>query len=202
MNITPNGIRLPAMSYRPDLEARYVRNATPDTCQAAADDIHARLVRLGISFEGHRLPVSLRPSLLPRSEVLGTATDLLTVRAVMNRMLGMLAYNIWSGQGSTPLTRFFGHYERWFDLIGGECRATPHIMLMRFDAVQTRSDGFKVMEPNAACPGGVIHCAFTRDAWRNTTLGQAVLGGVEITESLCDSPDGFLRLLLSVGRKG
>ncbi len=201
MNIIYNGISLPATSSRPDLEARYFRNATPDACRAAADEIHERLVRLGISFEGRRLPVSLRPSLLSRSEVSRTAKDLMTVRAVMNRMLGALAFDIRSGQACTPLTRFFGHYERWFDLIGGECRTAPHIMLMRFDAVHARPDGFKVMEPNAACPGGVIHCAFIRDAWRNTDLGKAVLDGVEITEGACDSPDGFLRLLRSVSRK-
>ena len=202
MNIAFNGTPLPTASSRPDLETRYVRNATPDACRAAADEIHERLVQLGISFEGRRLPVSLRPSLLSRSEVSCTATDLMTVRAVMNRMLGALAHDIRSGQPCTPLKRFFGHYDRWFDLIGGEYRTAPHIMLMRFDAVHTGTDGFKVMEPNAACPGGVIHCAFIRDAWRNTALGKSILDGVEITECACDGPDGFLRLLGSVGRKG
>ncbi len=53
----------------------------------------------------------------------------------MNRMPGALAFDIRSGEARTPLTRFFGHCERWFDLIGGECRTAPHIMLMRFGAV-------------------------------------------------------------------
>lgn len=202
MNIIFNETSLPATSSRTDLEARYLRYATPDACRAAADEFHERLVRLGISFEGRRLPVSMRPSLLSRSEVSRTATDLMTVRAVMNRMLGALSFDIRSGQACTPLTRFFGHCEKWFDLIGGECRTAPHIMLMRFDAVHACPDGFMVVEPNAACPGGVIHCAFIRDAWRNTDLGKAVLDGVEITENACDSPDGFLRLLRSVGRNG
>ena len=117
MNIAFNGTPLPAASSRPDLETRYVRNATPDACRAAADEIHERLVQLGNSFEGRRLPASLRPSLLPRSEVSRTATDLMTVRAVMNRMLGALACDIRGGTPCTPLAHFFSHYERWFDLI-------------------------------------------------------------------------------------
>ncbi len=73
--------------------------------------------------------------LLPRSAVSCAATDLMTVRAVTDRMLGALAFDIRSGQACTPLARFFGHCERWFDLMGAECRTAPHIMLMRFDAV-------------------------------------------------------------------
>ncbi len=94
MNIAFNGTPLSAVSSRPDLETRHVRHATPDACRAEADEIHERLVRLGFSFEGRGLPVSLRPSLLPRSEVSHTATDLMTVRASMNRMLGALAHDI------------------------------------------------------------------------------------------------------------
>ena len=112
MNIAFNGTRLPAASSRPDLETRYVQNATPDACRAAADEIHERLVQFGISFEGRRLPVSLRPSLLSRSEVSCTATDLMTVRAVMNRMLGALAHDFRDGTPGTPLAHFFSHYER------------------------------------------------------------------------------------------
>ena len=46
----------------------------------------------------------------------------MTVRAVTDRMLGALAFDIRSGQACTLLARFFSNYERWFDLIGGECR--------------------------------------------------------------------------------
>ena len=86
MNIAFNGTPLPAASSRPDLETRYVRHATSDACRAAADEIHERLVRLGISFEGRRLPVSLRPSLLPRTEVSRTATRGVHSAAVMKWM--------------------------------------------------------------------------------------------------------------------
>ena len=64
MNANFNGSSLPATSWLPELDARYLRTAAPDACQAAADKIHDRLVRLGISFEGRWLPLSLRPSRL------------------------------------------------------------------------------------------------------------------------------------------
>lgn len=187
-----------AIATRMGLDARYFEGMTADRSIAAADAIHQALIDLGVSFEGRRLPISLRPTILSAPEVDSAGADLAVVRDLLNRILIGLVADIRADRLDAPLPQFFGFYRPWFPLIAAETRVADHIMLMRFDAVATGAAGIKVMEPNAACPGGVIHCAYIRDAWRRTDIGRTVLAGVAPTERPCDSPDGLIRLLYAV----
>lgn len=193
MNVLSNALHR-ALANQAGLDARYFSACSHEEARAAVKGIQDYLEARGISFEGRQLPVSLRPTIVSHGDIQNTAADLTVVRSALSKLLDRLVADLRAGL-DTELVRFFNFYSRWFDLIAGESRRNPHVMLMRYDAVQTASTGFKVMEPNGACPGGVIHCAYIRDAWKQTSIGRDILTGVECVERECDSPDGFLRLL-------
>lgn len=183
---------------RLEIERRYFASINAVESHAAADAIHSALVELGVSFEGRRLPVSLRPTILSASEIDYAAWDLGGIRQLLNRVLELAVADLRAGQENTPILNFFDFYRPWFQIISQEVRSHDHIMLMRYDAVRDSAGDFRVMEPNAACPGGVIHCAYIREAWSKTTLGQALLRDTRIIDRECDSPDGLIRLLYNI----
>ncbi len=178
-------------------EARYFAEIGPQTYSDAALKIHEHLVRLGINFEGKRLPVSLRPTLLTVDEVNSTSIDLGTIRVCLNKLLTKLVNDL-KDKKDSALTNLFSFYRPWFDLIAQEVRSSEHIMLMRYDAAVAADGLHKVMEPNGACPGGVIHCAYIREGWLQSDLARSMLAASDIREYASDSPDGFLNLLFDV----
>ncbi|MBB6510549.1 putative circularly permuted ATP-grasp superfamily protein [Rhizobium soli] len=189
-----------ALARKMALDMRYFSEIDADLHQAAHANIDAYLTELGINFEGKQLPVSLRPTVLTLDEVRSTSEDLAVVRICLNKLLTQLVSDIKVSSSSSRLLSFFSFYRPWFELIAGEVRHADHIMLMRYDAATSSEGIFKVMEPNGACPGGVIHCAYIRDAWRRSQLGEHILEGSEVVEFESDSPDSFLHLLFSVAR--
>lgn len=176
------------------IEARYFAEISPASCDEAVRGIEAYLIQLGITFEGRRLPISLRPTIVSRDEVERTAADLLIIKNCLNKLLNKLVADIQANE-ENYLTKFFAFYKPWFQLIAGEVRKNEHIMLMRYDAAAGQDGVHKVMEPNGACPGGVIHCAYIRQAWLNSELARSIVDGIALTEFECDSPDGFINHL-------
>lgn len=181
-----------------EIERRYFAAINGAESEAAAGAIHSALMDRSVSFEGRRLPVSLRPTILSAAEIGSVASDFGRVRQLLNRIIELAVSDIRAGQEDTPVLNFFAFYRRWFEIIAREVRSNDHIMLMRYDAVRNSAGEFMAMEPNAACPGGVIHCAYIREAWSQTALGQAVLQDTKIVDRECDSPDGLIKLLYSV----
>lgn len=183
---------------RLSIEQAYFQYASATENQRVADAIHQELVQLGVCFEGKRLPVSLRPTIVSAAEIETVARELGVVRELLNRILIQFVADLRENRQEAPLLKFFDFYSRWFELIAQETRSSDHIMLMRYDAIRSDNGEIKVMETNGACPGGVIHCAYIRDAWRKTEFGTSVLGSIMTVEHVCDDPNGFLKLLYDV----
>lgn len=188
-------------TYLSDLE-RKIEAIVSDSGNAsllsqAEEAVRAHMLARGVDFEGRDLPMSLRPLLIGEDNVLDTGRALGLVRRSIGRIIALTRRDIRQG-ADTILTRFFSGYETWFDLIGAEVRHLDDIMLMRFDTALDAQRGWLAMEPNAACPGGVIHCAYLRAGWQSSDLGRTVSGGAPVVSRAIDDPSGFVRFLESV----
>ncbi|WP_299546832.1 hypothetical protein [uncultured Tateyamaria sp.] len=179
------------------VQARLVHETSRDVLDRTEKSIRAYMADRGIDFEGRALPMSLRPLVMDEGQVAATAQNLRLVRAGINRIIVRTRADIRSN-ADTVLTRFFGGYSKWFDLIAAEERRLPDVMLMRFDTAFDRETGWQAMEPNAACPGGVIHCAYLRAAWQDSDLGAGLTEAVPIVERAIDDASGFVRFLEGV----
>lgn len=175
-------------------ELLYMTGMTPETYASAHNDILTHLIAHGITFEDRSLPVSLQPNVIDAKTIRAIEADLSRIRACINKVITQVRDDIRAGKDST-LTQFFGHYSSWFDVIAAERRAIPDIMLMRFDLARDGLGLWKAMEPNSACPGGVIHCAHLRRAWSTTEIGKHITTAFEIEENKIDDPTGFVRFL-------
>lgn len=171
----------------------YFADAHPEQAATKAT-IRNYMAEQSVDFEGNDLPLSLRPLLMSKAGVVETSWHLSWVRSVMNRLVERTRTDIKRGRDSV-LTRFFSFYEKWFDLIAAESRALDHIMLMQFDTLLDPVEGWQAMEPNTACPGGVIHCGYLRDAWLRSVIGQKTVGNFPTVERAADDPSGFIRFL-------
>jgi len=165
------------------------------TLASTLDDIGKLLAQHGISFEGRAVPVSLVPTVVPAAEVQAIERAGAVVRQVLNRLLVRFVDEHRRRTFDGPLHRFFTPYYRWWDVIAAEQRTLEHIQLMRYDAVRDDHGRWSFMETNTCCPGGTIHCARIRDAWRKTGLGRHLCHDELVSEFAIDSDSGFVRFL-------
>ena len=176
------------------IHAEFIENRHPKILDHAETSIRNYMANYGIDFEERTLPMSLRPLVMNEAEVTATAKDLQLVRRAINRIIAQTRRDL-SNEADTILTRFFSGYRKWFELIAKEERQLPDVMLMRFDTTLDPKFGWQAMEPNTACPGGVIHCAYLRAAWQNSGLGVSLTIKIPIIERAIDDPSGFVRFL-------
>ena len=167
---------------------------TAEIYASSQNHVRSALEKRGIDFEGRGLPVSLRPTVISARMADEIKRDLSVVRHCINRLIETLRANLHSRKDSL-LVDFFSFYEKWYPMILREQRDMDDIMLMRFDTARTARHVWKAMEPNSACPGGVIHCAFSRDAWASSKIGRALCSGLELVTAAIDDPYYFVRFL-------
>ncbi|WP_299752491.1 hypothetical protein [uncultured Tateyamaria sp.] len=175
-------------------ELLYMAGMTPQVYKSAHSDIRTYLTAQSITFEGRSLPVSLQPNVIDTNTVRELEADLSRIRTCINTVIRQARDDIRAKRNSV-LTQFFSHYSDWFDVIAAEHRAIPDIMLMRFDLGSDGVGAWKAMEPNSACPGGVIHCAHLRQAWSTTEIGKQIARSFKIEDNQIDDPTGFVRFM-------
>lgn len=174
---------------------KILQHSDPGTLAGTIHDITESLAQHGISFEGRALPVSLVPTVVPAVEIEALEHAGEVVRQVLNRVLVRFVEEHHARLFDGPLHRFFTPYYRWWDVIAAERRSQEHIQLMRYDAVRDDHGRWTFMETNTCCPGGTIHCARIRDAWRQTRLGRTLCQSELLSEFAIDSASGFVRFL-------
>jgi len=167
---------------------------------ADTDIVKHALSDKGVTFEGRALPISLKPNLIDATEAHQLATDLALIRQALNKLIRGLRLELSTGKAGR-LSSFFVDYEQWFPIIASEVRRLDPIMLMRFDTVRKAHGSLLAVEPNACCPGGVIHSARVRRAWLQTTLGQRYASIFKIDETSIDDEYGFAKFALSLAKQ-
>ena len=178
-------------------EIVYLSSITPDVYTRSHQTMRTILSRFGVNFEGREIPISLRPNVLSTDYVNSLSHDLAHVRRSIVKLVTRLRFDLQSGIRSS-LADYFSHYDKWFNIIASERRSLPDVMLMRFDLATCIEGTLRAMESNAACPGGVIHCAHLRNAWLQTTIGKRMLATFDIRERAVDDPFGFVRFLITL----
>jgi uncharacterized circularly permuted ATP-grasp superfamily protein len=178
----------------------YFSSINPELFAADTANIRRTLLDKGVNFEGRTLPVSLKPNLIDAGEAHDLAADLALVRQALNKLVDGLRRELSAGRVGR-LSAFFADYQQWFSIIASEARRLDPIMLMRFDTVRKAHGSFLAVEPNACCPGGVIHAARVRGAWLQTALGQRYASTFEIEESAVDDEYGFVQFVLSLAKQ-
>lgn len=178
----------------------YLRSINPELFAADTASIRRTLLDKGVNFEGRALPVSLKPNLIDVREAHDLAADLALVRRALNKLIDGLRRELATGSAGR-LSAFFADYQQWFPIIASEVRRLDPIMLMRFDTVRKAHGSFLAVEPNACCPGGVIHSARVRTAWLQTALGQRYASTFEIKETEIDDEYGFAKFVLSLAKQ-
>ena len=151
----------------------------------------------GVSFEGNRLPFSLKPNVVSERDALHLANHLGVVRSTLNRLLKRLRRDL-SESRDSPLVKFFGTYSKWFGLMASEKRSIDDIMLMRFDAARPRFGQFLAMETNSGCPGGVINCANVKQAWYLSETARSYESHFNIATYPVDRDTGFISFVLEL----
>ena len=186
----------------PNLVSDLIYHSSINTQLFAADTASVRqaLRNKGVDFEGRALPVSLKPNLIDVSAAYELATDLALVRQALNKLIDGLRSELVTEKVGR-LSAFFADYQQWFSIIASEVRRLDPIMLMRFDTVRRTYGSHLAVEPNACCPGGVIHPARVRKAWLQTTLGQRYASTFEIKEMPIDDEYGFAKFILSLAKR-
>lgn len=187
-------------SLKSYLEYIYLTAAGSSDNRSVHTKIRNHLSKKGVSFEGCDLPLSLRPTIFTQAELAELSLDLGIIRDCLNIVISRLKDDL-SNNKESALTKFFSHYKLWYQSIAEESRTFEDIMLMRFDLALSDQDLWLAMEPNCACPGGVIHCAHIRQAWLSCEIGQAISEQVSLEERAIDNPDGFLLFLDSLAKK-
>src|SRR4051812_41051254 len=106
---------------------RLDRVAEPKLLSDTSYDIQHYLSRFGITFEGQPLPVSLTPTVVPRTEIDPVARAAQIIRGVLNRMIVSFVDEHRKKRFDGPLHRFFTPYYAWWDIIAQENRRLEHI---------------------------------------------------------------------------
>jgi hypothetical protein len=180
---------------------RFYRSASSDVVELSREHIAAALRDAGVTQEGKTIPVSLLPTMLAEAELRSVAAHGLSIRGAMIEMIRAFVEEHRAGQRDGPLHRHFRPYDKWWDLIAGEVRRTDPIQLMRFDTIRQETGGWRFLESNTCCPGGVVHCGMIRNAWRGSPLGLDVLAGECPVDYPVDDPRSFVRHLVRVAHE-
>jgi diaminobutyrate-2-oxoglutarate transaminase len=180
---------------------RFHRLTSSDAVGRSREHIAAELRRAGINQEGRTIPVSLLPTILAVSELRSVAAQGLSIRVALMEMVRAFVDEHRTGQLDGPLHQHFRPYAKWWDIIAGEERRTDPIQLMRFDTIRLETGGWRFLESNTCCPGGVVHCGIVRGAWRNSPLGRDVLAGESPVDYPVDDPRSFVRHLVRVAQE-
>ncbi len=183
-----------SFALKAELESRYLNTVSLKVLETSLTQIKSCLYREGINFEGRELPVSLLPTILHKDQILESVGNLGIVRKLLERLALALVSDLNNDKKSILIEKF-APYRKYFDLIRSERRHMSHVQLMRYDTVQEEHEGFKVLETNTCCPGGVIHCSQIRNAYLNSKIGQNVIRGKKLAEYPVDSVAGFCEFL-------
>jgi hypothetical protein len=150
----------------------------------------------GIDFEGREIPISLHPTLVFAEDLSRVSRAAALVRRALLAVIDRFLDEHRHGGLDGPLHTVFAPYRKWWDVIAQERRSQPAIGLMRFDTVREASGTWQALEPNTACPGGVIIGPKVRAAWLASPLGQRLTEGVALRPYPVDDPAGFVRFLV------
>lgn len=167
----------------------------------AFEEIKNSLSNYNINFEGNKLPISITPTVLLHSNVAKASDSGKIIWRILNKAIDKFISEHNNNQVDSPLHKFFSPYQKWWDLIALEIRKLPQIQLMRYDAILDTKGNWSFIETNTNCPGGVIHCAKIRDAWKTSTVGKETCEGLNISEYPLDNPERFVYFLIEQARK-
>lgn len=180
---------------------RYWNLASEKIIIDAHNDIKHNLEHYGLNFEDKDLPISIVPTVLLAEEIKGLSKNTQIICKILKKIISNFRNNHRNGYFDSFYHRFFAPYYKWWNLIAKEERRLPDIMLMRFDAIKEHEGPWKLIETNTCCPGGVIHCARIRDAWKMTQLGYHLLKQEKVTTFGFDNAHFFVSQLADFAAK-
>jgi diaminobutyrate-2-oxoglutarate transaminase len=136
----------------------------------------ATLLENGLRFEDRPYPVSLAPVVLDAPFATHLARRAEALHGILERALDLYRHE--------PRIRsdLFREYEPHAGLALAVPSSRPSIRIARFDCILTGRGGFKLLEANTACPGGVIQSPLATRLWLGTEAAQACLRGLAVRE--------------------
>lgn len=179
----------------------YYSKLNAKTYRDTLRDIEHNLKQNDIHFEKKQLPVSIQPTLIVEDELSVISETGSMIRNILNNLLNDFVSSHHKGEYDSPLHLLFAPYYRYWDIIANESRKNDPIQLMRFDTIREPDGSWKFLENNTACPGGVIHCSYIRNAWLMTPFGWSISKGENIQTYPIDHNDSFIKFMVDVAEK-
>jgi diaminobutyrate-2-oxoglutarate transaminase len=166
----------------------------PDDFAATAGAWSTLLGANGLHFENRPYPVSLRPLVLGPDDV-----DLL--RQACGRLFALLEKVLDLYRDDPAVRHFFTAYAPLMPLLLEYPSYRPLIRVCRFDCAWFGGDDFKILEPNTACPGGVIQNGLATHLWQTSRGAAPLIARLRpLGQPLVDDPYLFVKELVSTAR--
>lgn len=148
----------------------------------------------GLVFKGKALPFSVQPLAITDEEnnYFKRASEILSdsLEIVLD------AY-----EKDTEIREYFSYYSKYEKLININPGYERKIRISRFDCIWNGGYEFKVVEPNACCPGGVVVLGKLKEKWFDLPIIKEITNSYEKKQFLCDTPNGFLNELVNAYRE-
>ncbi|WP_020060129.1 glutathionylspermidine synthase family protein [Bacillus sp. 123MFChir2] len=144
----------------------------------------------GLIFKEKALPFSIQPLAITEEENKYFQRASETLSDALEIVLE--AY-----EKDEEIKEFFSYYNKYTRLININPRYKRKIRISRFDCIWNGGEGFKVVEPNACCPGGVVVLGKLKERWVNLPFIKGITSSYEQEQFLCDTPNGFISELLN-----